>query len=87
MSKELERHARALQNETEIYNTVARRLEEMRVIAQDRSTNVKVVDEPIVPFTPKGSRAAILGFFVAIGVFLGIFAAFLKRMLFHPTNH
>lgn len=87
VSKELERHARALQNETEIYNTVARRLEEMRVIAQDRSTNVKVVDEPIVPFTPKGSRAAILGFFVAIGVFLGIFAAFLKRMLFHPTNH
>ncbi|GAB3472391.1 hypothetical protein GCM10027321_45340 [Massilia terrae] len=87
VSKELDRLARNLQNETEIYTTVERKLAEMQVVAQDRSSNVKVVDEPIVPYTPKGSRAAILGFFLAIGVFLGIFAAFLKRMFFYTSNH
>lgn len=87
VSKELERKARILQNETEIYNTVARKLAEMQVIAQDRSSNVRIVDDPVVPYTPKGSRATILAFFLVIGVFLGIFAAFLKRMLFQPTNH
>jgi tyrosine-protein kinase Etk/Wzc len=87
VATDLERLSRNLQNETEIYNTVERKLAEMQVIAQDRSSNVKVVDEPIVPYTPKGSRATILAFFIAIGVFLGIFSAFLKRMFFQTANY
>lgn len=80
VSRELERLSRNLQAETEIYNSVIRKIEEMKVIAQDRSTNVKIVDDAIAPVDPKGSRAVIIAFFCAIGVFLGIFSAFLRRM-------
>jgi tyrosine-protein kinase Etk/Wzc len=80
VSRELERRSRNLQAETEIYNSVVRKIEEMKVIAQDRSTNVKIVDDAVAPVEPKGSRAAIMAFFAAIGLFLGIFSAFLRKM-------
>lgn len=81
LSTELERRARDLQVETEIQRSVLRKIEELQVLAQDRSTNVRIVDEAVVPVEPVGSRKLILGFFMLVGIFLGLFAAFLRHML------
>lgn len=80
ISKELERRSRNLQTETEIYNSVSRKIEEMSVVSQDPSTSVKVVDEALVPVTPKNSRATVAAIFTVFGILLGIFSAFLRKM-------
>lgn len=80
IAKEMDRRSRTLQAETEIYNSVVRKIEELSVVAQDRSTNVSVIDDAVVPAVPKGSRFTIAIVFVLIGVLLGIFAAFLRKM-------
>ncbi|GEM_PF-829259 len=85
VSTELDRRSRQLQVETEIQHSVLRKIEELEVLAQDRSVSVHIVDEAVVPVEPVGSRKKILGFFVLVGAFLGIFAAFLRRML-SPAN-
>lgn len=80
VSTELERRARDLKAETEIYGSVLRRLEEMRVDAQDRSSNVRVVDEAVVPVRPAESRMTILVFAAALGVGIGTAGAFFRRI-------
>lgn len=81
IAKEMDRRSRTLQAETEIYNSVVRKIEELSVVAQDHSTNVSVIDDAVVPAVPKGSRFTIAAIFMLIGVLLGVFAAFLRKML------
>lgn len=86
VSKELDRRSRQLQAETELYYSVVKKIEEMKVVAQDHSTNVKLIDEAVVPVEPKGSRATIVGISVVAGLFLGVFAAFLRRMFAYRVS-
>lgn len=86
LSRELDRLSRRLDAESDIHSAVVRKIEELEVVAQDRSTSVGIVDEAVMPVEPSGSRKVILAFFVMIGIFLGIFAAFLRRMLFPATS-
>jgi tyrosine-protein kinase Etk/Wzc len=85
VAKEVDRRSRTLQAETEIYNSVVRKVEELSVVAQDQSTNVSVIDDAVVPAVPKGSRLTIAAVFMIIGVLLGVFAAFLRKMFSNNT--
>ena len=76
VANELERRARTLKAETELYAAVLRRTEELDVDAADRSSNVRVVDEAVVPSKPAGSRKAIVALSVVLGVLSGIGGAF-----------
>jgi len=80
VASELERRARALKSETDIYNAVLRRVDELDVDAQDRSSNVRIVDDAVVPFEPAQSRSLIVLFAALLGLALGIGAAFLRTM-------
>lgn len=80
VAKEMDRRSRTLQAETEIYNSVVRKIEELSVVAQDQSTNVSVIDDAIVPAVPKNNRLTVAAIFTIIGVMLGVFAAFLRKM-------
>ena len=81
VARELESRSRSLQAETEIHDAVLRKMEEMAVVAQDRSTAVRIVDEAVAPAGPGGSRSTVVASFAGIGLFLGVFSAFLRRML------
>ena len=81
VAKELERRARNVQNATDIFNSVVKRIQELSVVSEDRSNAVRVIDDAVVPATPKSSRFVTIVFFAIVGVSLGIFAAFLKKML------
>jgi len=76
LATELERLARDLKAETELYNSVLRRTEELDVDAGDRSSNVRIVDEAVAPSKPAGSRKAIVALSVVLGLFFGICGAF-----------
>lgn len=76
VATELERLARDLKAETDLYNAVLRRTEELDVDAGDRSSNVRIVDEAVVPTKPAGSRKAIVAVSVVLGLFFGIGGAF-----------
>jgi len=76
VATELERRARDLKAETDLYNAVLRRTEELDVDAGDRSSNVRIVDEAVVPTKPAGSRKAIVAISVVLGLFFGIGGAF-----------
>lgn len=76
LATELERRARDLKAETDLYNSVLRRTEELDVDAGDRSSNVRIVDEAVVPMKPAGSRKVIVALSIVLGLFLGIGGAF-----------
>ncbi|MGZ4925670.1 MAG: Wzz/FepE/Etk N-terminal domain-containing protein [Halobacteriota archaeon] len=86
VSKELERRARNVQNATDIFNSVVKRIQELSIVSEDRSSSVHVIDDAVVPADPKSSRFVTIIFFAALGIFLGIFAAFLKKMLNRDFN-
>ena len=80
VATELERRVRDLKAETDLYNAVLRRTEELDVDAGDRSSNVRIVDEAIVPVKPAGSRKAIVALSVVLGLFLGVGGAFVLTL-------
>ncbi len=80
VATELERRARELKSETDIYGSVLRRVEEMSVDAQDRSTNVRIVDEAVIPVQPAESRLAVIAFAAALGIGIGTAGAFARKM-------
>ncbi|MGF6272807.1 uncharacterized protein involved in exopolysaccharide biosynthesis [Massilia sp. UYP11] len=89
VATELERLARDLKAETDLYNAVLRRLEELDVDAGDRSSNVRIVDEAVVPARPTGSRKAIVALSVVLGLCFGIGGAFfltLRERLRQPSR-
>lgn len=81
VSKELERRARQMKADTDLYYSVLQKAEEMNIVAKDKSNNVRMVDEAIVPDDPIGSRSTIIMFSAALGLFLGIFGGFARKML------
>lgn len=80
VSTELDRLARDLKAETDIYASVLRRVEEMRVDAQDRSSNVRIIDEAVVPIEAADSRGIVLLFAAALGIAIGIAGAFVRKL-------
>jgi tyrosine-protein kinase Etk/Wzc len=80
VSKELERRARELKAETDLYYAVLQRLEELKVVSEDKSNNVHLVDEALVPDEPLGSRSTIILFAAVLGVILGVMGTFTRKM-------
>lgn len=80
VATELERRARELKSETDIYGSVLRRVEEMSVDAQDQSSNVRIVDEAVIPVQPADSRVAVIAFATALGIAIGTVGAFARRL-------
>ena len=76
VATELERLVRDLKAETDLYNSVLRRTEELDVDAGDRSSNVRIVDEAVAPTKPAGSRKAIVALSIVLGLFFGTCGAF-----------
>ena len=87
VATELERLARDLKAETDLYNAVLRRTEELDVDAGDRSSNVRIVDEAVVPTKPAGSRKAIVALSVVLGLFFGIGGAFFLTLRERLRQH
>jgi tyrosine-protein kinase Etk/Wzc len=56
VSQELERRSREVKAATELYNAVQRNVEDLRVVALDKSTNVRLVDAPVAPIRAADAR-------------------------------
>lgn len=78
---ELDRRLRAVHAETDILNTVLRKIDELSVTLGDESSNVKIIDVAEEPAIPKDSRMTLFFSFILVGVFMGVFAVFIKRSL------
>lgn len=81
VSQELERLARDVKATTDLYNAVLRNAGELRVVAQERSSSVRLVDAPALPGKPLGSRALIVMLAAAFGLVLGVGSAFARKSL------
>ena len=80
-STQLSELLRVVRTESQLYETVLRRIEELNVLASNTSSNVRVVDEAVEPHAPKASRGLIIIFSIVLGLSLGIFGAFVREFL------
>lgn len=80
VAAELERRARELKAETDLYDAVLRRTDELGVDAGDRSSNVRIVDEAVAPVQPAGTRKAIVAFSAMLGLLLGTGGAIILNL-------
>ena len=65
-----------------LYNLVHRRLEETGLTAEQRTNNVRMVDEAVVPERPVSPRVRLnLALSAVIGLFMGVGLAFVREIL------
>lgn len=81
IAREISDLERVIRTESQLYETVLEKIEQIRMVVSDTSTNVRVVDEAVVPLEPRNSRTAPIAFFFIFGLMLGIATAFLRQLL------
>ncbi len=77
------RLTRDIKVNTDLYTALSNTAQQLRILSVGKVSNVRLVDEPMVPERPlKPNRALIIAAAAVLGVVLGIIAAFVKNALF-----
>ncbi len=79
VATDIERLARDLKADTEMYGSVLRRIEELSMEVQDQSSNVRLVDEAVAPVRPIDSPLPTVLFAGVLGFALGTAGAVVRR--------
>lgn len=82
VEQELGRLARDVKMTTELYSTLLRTAQELRVISLEQAEGVRLVDVPVVPDTPINARSTTVALAAAFGLLLGLMSAFLRKVFF-----
>ncbi|MBB3179454.1 polysaccharide biosynthesis tyrosine autokinase [Variovorax sp. Sphag1AA] len=78
--QEAVRMEREVKVNTELYQSLLNNALQLRLVKEGKVGNVRVVDEAVVPQYPiKPNRKSIIGASLALGLFLGVVAAFLRN--------
>ena len=65
---------------TELYQSLLNNALQLRLVKEGKVGNVRVLDEAVVPTAPvKPNRTVIMGAALALGLFLGVIAAFVRN--------
>lgn len=80
VATELDRLARILKADTDIYGSVLRRIDELSVDVQDQSSNVRILDEAVVPVRQAQSPLPTVLFSALLGVCVGTAGAYVRRV-------
>lgn len=79
VATDMERLARELKADTELYGSVLRRIEELSMEVQDQSSNVRLVDEAVAPVRPLDSPLPTVLLAGVLGFALGTAGAVVRR--------
>jgi len=80
IQQEAVRMERDVRVNTELYQSLLNNALQLRLVKEGKVGNVRVLDEAVVPEIPvKPSRKVVVGSALALGLFLGIIAAFLRN--------
>lgn len=81
LEQELGRLTREVKVTTELYTNLLRTAQELRLVSLEKADDVRIVDVPVVPDLPVNPRSTIITLSAALGLLLGLFGAFLKRIV------
>lgn len=82
LEQDLLRLNREIKVNTDLYTALLNTAQQLRLVKAGRVSNVRLIDAPMVASSPsKPNRPKIVGLAVVAGLFLGIAAAFFKKML------
>ncbi|MES2742450.1 MAG: polysaccharide biosynthesis tyrosine autokinase [Pseudomonadota bacterium] len=77
------RLTRDIKVNTDLYTALSNTAQQLRIISVGKVSNVRLVDQPVVPEQPlKPNRGLIVGVAAVAGVILGIVCAFLRKAVF-----
>ncbi len=77
------RLTRDIKVNTDLYTALSNTAQQLRIISVGKVSNVRLVDQPVVPEKPlKPNRGLIVGAAALAGSILGIVCAFLRKALF-----
>lgn len=80
IQQEAVRMERDVKVNTELYQSLLNNALQLRLVKEGKVGNVRVLDEAMVPLFPiKPSRSVVIGAALALGLFLGIVAAYLRN--------
>ncbi|OUM03074.1 polysaccharide biosynthesis tyrosine autokinase [Variovorax sp. JS1663] len=80
IQQEAVRMERDVKVNTELYQSLLNNSLQLRLVKEGKVGNVRVLDEAVVPTTPvKPNRKVIIAAALALGLFLGIVAAFIRN--------
>lgn len=81
IQQEAVRMERDVKVNTELYQSLLNNALQLRLVKEGKVGNVRVLDEAMVPSLPiKPSRSVVIGSALALGLFLGIVAAYLRNV-------
>ncbi len=82
LEQDLLRLNREIKVNTDLYTALLNTAQQLRLVKAGRVSNVRLIDAPMMATKPaKPNRPKIVGIAVLAGLFLGVAAAFFKRML------
>lgn len=80
IQQEAVRMERDVKVNTELYQSLLNNALQLRLVKEGKVGNVRVLDEPVLPLYPiKPNRNVIMAAALALGLFLGIVAAFVRN--------
>ncbi|WP_431273799.1 polysaccharide biosynthesis tyrosine autokinase [Variovorax ureilyticus] len=80
VQQEAVRMERDVKVNTELYQSLLNNALQLRLVKEGKVGNVRVLDEAVLPLYPiKPNRKVIIGAALALGLFLGVVAAFLRN--------
>jgi len=80
VQQEAVRMERDVKVNTELYQSLLNNALQLRLVKEGKVGNVRVLDDAVVPEVPvKPNRAVVVGAALALGLFLGVIAAFLRN--------
>ncbi len=82
LEQDLLRLSREVKVNTDLYAALQNTAQQLRLVKAGKVSNVRLIDLPMMPEKPsKPNRLKIIGMAILLGLFLGIGAAFFKKML------
>lgn len=80
--QEVSRQERDVHVDTDTYSNLLQTAQQMRLMKEGSIGNVRIIDNAVAPERPiKPRRLRIVILFIAIGLAMGVFAAFIKRKM------
>lgn len=81
IEQELGQLAREVKVNTDMYTSILRNSQELRLALSEKSNDIRLVDLPGMPVSSIDSRKKIIVFSMALALILGLLSAFLKKLL------
>lgn len=82
LEQDVVRLSREVKVNSDLYTALSHTAQQLRMITAGKVSNVRMVDAPMIPTAPvKPNRPMVIGIAAALGLFLGVLAALLRKSL------